>query len=346
MLRSAKIKDVRLLPLLTAALLAASCSEPEPELPVAPAPDEDFVCTQESLLSLLSWEPDSSLQVAPWIEVCTSCAATSMRLDLRAPDGELVDLQRAWSRQRQCAVALASEPLPPAEGFDLALTLSDGTGEARLALDLALSAERGPTPDPGPATWVLPGDWREALAVPAGAGPALFGDQQRPPLVLHLDGADGLWEASLGLADGDAQDRCAPTVELAGAFATRASQLGGPLQAGDHLPGLPALPFRDGALQAHLDPDGSLRDVALLAHLDAAAAAADQDIAVEEFCAELVDVDGSSLCGPCEEPWAGASGPAWCVTAVLEWPVGVPASGDRLGGWFEPVSVGDAGCVR
>ncbi|MBJ94626.1 MAG: hypothetical protein CMP23_09140 [Rickettsiales bacterium] len=309
-----------LLPLL---VLLAAC-RPEP----FPPPDPDQLippasCQAEHPIALSSIAPDSALDAPPWHQLCTLCPADSIDFRLVNGEGAEQEIFQAWAEGGQCAVAMSQSPLSAAQDWSLQSTLSDGTRSAVWEVELTIAAGAGAPPlDLGTATWIAAAE-RGSLRLP------IFPDQLEegllppaPELLLSFSpqGKDGLRRMHLaGLSAGE-QDLCIATTELEGVVLDTEGRFSGLIPGGARVPTPLGDRIERGLLQGQLSADGSqLLELALIAVLDVAAQAASEQVSVEEVCALWEQQLGSDPCVPCVAPDLPDSGPADCVTTVLEW---------------------------
>lgn len=304
-----------------ALLLAASAAACRPDPPLPPDPDEPTPAATcaEAPLTLSRTEADSALEAPPWLQVCTACPAESIGFELEDGSGSSLPLASGWTPNRDCAVALADEPLPARPDIPARVEVSDDAGrEGALDFDLPLADGRGPDPvDLGVATWVVPLD-AGTLRLPGST--VLLGDP--PPAVLvSLGPADSEARREVTFAptrgDGVTQDLCVPTATLAEPARLLSRQVATPLVGDDPLPG--GLLAERGALQARLTEDAdALEDLVLLAVVDLVASEAATGLSPQEACSTWNDALGFDPCIPCGPPSEGLSGLPACATVVIE----------------------------
>ncbi len=301
------------------ATLVLGC-RPDPPLPPDPEePTPASSCDDHPALSLTRVAADSLVAEPTWLQVCSQCPVAEITFQLGDGAGGSLELESFWTPARECAVSLATSPLPARPSVPGVVTLRDAENSGTFDFELPISPDRSSDPlDLGTATWVLPLD-EDTSRIVGGAG--LF-EEPLEALAVHLAPADaeGRRVLTLGAAedDGGAQDVCVPTASLEVSASTLLRQFAAPISQDDLLLG--QVLARRGVLQARLTETGdALEDVALLALADLAASELLLGLSPSEACDAWAADLGVDPCVPCGPPSDGVAGLPACIPLVLEW---------------------------
>ncbi len=312
-------RSINAILLVAGATLVLAC-RPDPPLPPDPnEPTPATSCDDHPVLSLTRVSADSLVAEPPWLQVCSQCPVAEITLELGDGAGGALELESFWTPVRECAVSMATSPLPARPSVPATVTLRDAEDSGTFEFELPISTDRGPDPlDLGTATWVLPLD-EDTSRIVGGAG--LF-EEPLEALAMHLAAADAEGRRVLTLgaaeADGAAQDVCVPTASLEVPASTLLRQVAAPISQDDLLLG--QVLARRGVLQARLTETGdALEDVALLALADLAASEPLLGVSPSEACSAWAADLAVDPCVPCGPPSDGVAGLPACIPLVLEW---------------------------
>ncbi len=298
---------------------------PDPDEPVPPVSCED----PRAPLSLTRTEADSDLVQPPWIQVCTLCPASSVGLDADIP------LEVAWEGGFECAVAVASEPLPD-DLLEIDAHIVDGDRSGDVELEVRLSGGRGSKPsDLGTRTWRVDLDSTNLLIPAADLTAVGLGGDPTRGLLVHLGPPDddGDLPVTLGLTveDGNDQDLCEPTRSWVEPARLDRRQLAVPLTVDDALPPPFGGPVRRGAFQARMSSTGSaLQSGVLLALLDLNQLEAELGQPPDVVCEVLADDSEGPVCVPCGDPADGIDGLPTCVPMLWEFALATASAAELL----------------